>query len=162
MDNQLHPQEMPRVRGWIMVAPAGTTIPDAVPTGGTFSAPGWSDEWRMADDIPAMVRIENGCRCMDNARPPDGVPFSVRFVGHWPQDLGTPPGIEVVMVVDDSGSGVRLVMPRVTACGRTPQAYHILDGDPPWYVLCAGYYGNPTEVRPYRVRPGRIRVGIGG
>lgn len=142
MDSNLHPQEMPRVGGWIMVAPVGTVVPDPVSDGGLWAAAGWSDEWTMPDDIPVMAVMAPGCRVHDD------VAFSVTFRGHWPVIHAA--GVHMAMVVDDSGAGVRMVMPDVTRCALQVATYHIADGNPPWRVLVAGYYGNPTEVRPYR------------
>lgn len=139
MDTNLSPWEMPRVAGWVMVAPAGTEIPQPTANGCTFDAQGWTDEWRMPDDIPVLAMVRSGCAMHDD------VAYSVAFYGQGPAIMD-----RVAMVVDDSGQGVRLVMPDVTPCEHQRTAFHIADGNPPWYVLVAGYYGNPTEVRPYQ------------
>lgn len=142
MDTNINPQELPRVTGWVMVAPAGAVVPPAVRDGCRWAAGGWSDEWRMPDDFPALATIVTGCPDHDD------VAFSVKFYGYQPQ-IHLPEGTHMVMVVDASQNGIRLILPDVSVC-IPGSVFHIHDGDPAWRVLVAGYYGDPIEVRPYR------------
>lgn len=141
-DTNTSPHELPRVGGWLLIAPIGTEIPPAVASGATFKTADWSEQWLMPDTIPSWVRVRSGCGVHDD------VDFSVTFSMARPPVLPGP----ATLVVDDSGQGVRLLVPHATTCDRDPFTYHIHEGDhPAWSLLIAGYYGNPTEVRPYRV-----------